>query len=135
VARHALARRNGACERVPDRMSGLRALGIDRGIERRGAAVVAELRVLTGVIRRSIVGINDMTGGAAAIAIVARLIVGAGKRQQRIEQPCLLQSQEHGIGPQQRPKAAIAQLRIGTARILVARGVTDLAALAAATLE
>ena len=77
------------------------------------SALVAERRVL----RRSAPAIGrwrrHVAGRAAAAAIVAGLIVGAGKRQQRIEQARLLQAEEHGIGAQLRAEAAIAQFASG----------------------
>jgi hypothetical protein len=67
----------------------------------------------------AVIGIDHMTGAAAAGAVVARLIVGARKREQRIQQAGLLQSEECGIGTQLRSKAARAQFDIGTARLFV----------------
>ena len=55
------------------------------------------------------------------MAIVAGMIVGAGQRQQRIEQARLLQAEEHGIGAQQRAQAAVAQLVIGQPGIFASR--------------
>src|SRR5207253_2804707 len=107
----------------------------DRRIVRRGSASVAEWRVLRGMVRRAIVRVRHVASGAAAAAIVARLIVGAGKREQRIEQARLLQPEEHGIDAELGAEAAIAQLDLRPPRIIVAHRIAGLALLAAAALE
>ena len=50
------------------------------------------------MFRRAIVCVDDVTGCAAAAAIVARFVVGAGQRQHRIEQAGLLKAEKNGIG-------------------------------------
>ena len=51
-----------------------------------------------GVDRRAVVGVDDVAGGAAAGAVVAGVVVGAQEVERRIEQPRLLQADEHRIG-------------------------------------
>ena len=63
------------------------------------------------------------------------MIVGAGQRQDRIQQARLLQSEKHRIGSQLGAEAAIAQLHVGTARIFVRIGNADLGPLSPAPLE
>ncbi len=60
-----------------------------------------------GIDRRAIVGVDDVAGGAAARAIVAGMIVGAEEIQRRIEQPRLLQADEHRIGAVLGAQAAV----------------------------
>ena len=108
MADHALARGDGAREDVLDGMAGL-VFG-NGGIGGSAEAGVAELRVGAGVRRIAIVGVNDVAGGAAAGAIVAGMIVGAGQRHDRIEQARFLQAEENGIGAQFRAEAAVAEL-------------------------
>ena len=64
------------------------------GIDLRAVRLVAVLRVGAGVHRRPVVRVNHVAGRAAAVAIIARMIVGAGQRQNRIEQTRFLQTQE-----------------------------------------
>ena len=99
------------------------------------AAVVASRGVLLRVDARAIVGVDDVAGGAAAGAVVARLIVGAEQVERRIQQPRLLQADEHRIGAVERAEAAIAETAGGTARFLVGIGHADLERPAAAALE
>src|SRR5215213_7414127 len=84
---------------------------------------------------RAIVGIDDVTGGAAAAAIVTRLIVRAGKRQQWIEQSRLLQTEKNRIDAQLRAEASIAQLHLGPSGFIFSRGIAHLTAPPAAALE
>ena len=79
--------------------------------------LVAVLRVRARMHRRTIVGVNHVARRAAAVAIIARMIVGAGQRQNRIEQARLLQTQKHRIGSQLGAEAAIAQLDVRTAGV------------------
>src|SRR5579864_486901 len=87
------------------------------------------------MLRRSIVRVDDMATGASASPIVARLIVRPRKREQGIEQPRLLESEEHRIRPQFRAESPIAQLVLRPARLLVTRRVADLALGPTAALE
>ena len=84
---------------------------------------------------RAVVGVNDVAGRAAAVAIIARMIVGAGQRQDGIQQASLLQAEEDRIGAQFGAEAAIAQLHIGTAGVFFRIGNADLRALSPAPLE
>ncbi len=85
--------------------------------------------------RRPIVGVNHVTGRAAAVAIIAGMIVGAGQRQNRIQQARLLQAEKHGIGSQLGAQAAIAQLHVRTPRIFFRIRNADLRTLSPAPLE
>ncbi|MEL0013499.1 MAG: hypothetical protein VW881_08790, partial [Alphaproteobacteria bacterium] len=49
----------------------------DRRIDRRAFAIAAILRIGQAVPRFAVVGIDDMAAGAARLAIIARLVVGA----------------------------------------------------------
>ena len=92
VAVHALARRNRARELMHDRMSAL--VFRDRFVGGEAETLVAILAPPAGVRRRTIVGINDVAGRAAARSIIARMIVRAQKSEQRIVQPRFLQAEE-----------------------------------------
>src|SRR5712692_4746283 len=108
VADHALARRNRARENMFDRMAGL-VFG-NSGIGRSAETGMSERRVRAGMCGVAIIGINHMTSRAAAAAIVARMIIGARKRHDRVEQTCLLQAEENRIGAKLRAEAAFTQL-------------------------
>ena len=69
------------------------------------------------MFRRSIVRVDHVAGTASAGAVVAGMIVGAGKRQQRIEQSSLLQPEKYWIGAQLGTEAALAELDLRLARI------------------
>ncbi len=135
VTGHALARGDRPRERVLQRVPGFEAFWIDRRVGRFRTAVVAKLRVLCSMFRRTVVRIDDMAARAAAAAIVARLIVRAGKREERIEQPRLLKAEKNRISTEPGAKAAVAQLHVGPARLLVLRRIANLAFLPAAALE
>ncbi len=70
------------------------------------------------MFRIPVVGIDDVAGGAAGLSIIAGVIVGARKREQRIKQPRLLQPEEDRIDAQARPQTTIAQLHLRLARQL-----------------
>src|SRR3989475_2828314 len=133
VADHALARRNRARENVLEGMAGfvLRNCGIGRSAE----AGAPELRVGARVCGVAVVGIDHVTRGAPTGAIVAGMIVGARKRQDRVEQASFLQSEKNGICTQSVPKPAVAQLVVRLARIFFAMGIRDLGFLVAAAFE
>ena len=71
---------------------------------------VAELRRTAPEFdRRAVVGVDDVAGGAAAGAVVARVVVGAEELEHRVEQARLLDAEEHGVGAVQRAEAAVAE--------------------------
>ena len=76
VTDDALARWNGARETMLDGMSGfvLRNGGIGGEAE----TLMASRGVRAGVHGIAIVGVDDVTAGAAGAAVIARLVVGAG---------------------------------------------------------
>ena len=113
VADHALAGGNGASERMFDGMAGLGL--VDRGIGGGACAAVAKLCVCGGVRWIVVVGVDDVAGGAAAGAVVAGVIVGAGKRHDRIEEAGFLQAEENGIGAEFSAEAAVGELIVGLA--------------------
>jgi hypothetical protein len=76
-----------------------------------------------------------MTRGTAAAAVISRLIVGAGERQQGIEEAGFLQTEEHRIGPQQRAEAALAQLHLRASRLLFPSRIANFPLLASASFE
>src|SRR5260370_1088926 len=81
----------------------------NRGIDRSGVARMTETGIWPGMFRRIVIGIDDMTCGASAIAIISRLIVGPGETQQRIEQSGLLQSEKNRIRAQKRSESSLAK--------------------------
>ena len=121
VADHALAGGNRARELVADGMSGL--ISWNAGIGGSGLSQISGGSVSAGVFRRTVVGIDHVAGAAPAGAVVAGLIVGAGERQQRIEQARLLQSQKNRIGAQFGAEAALAQLDLRLARLFFEAGI------------
>ena len=118
VADHALAGGDGAREGVLDGMARF-VLG-DGGIGRRAEAASGRTarrgRSATAI---AVVGVDDVAGGAAAGAIVAGMVVGAGQGHDGIEQARFLQAEENGIGAQFGAEAAIAELVVGLAGILL----------------
>src|ERR1700722_1783076 len=84
---------------------------------------------------RAIVGVNDVTGGATAAAIVAGFVVCAGQRKQWIEQARFLQAEKNGIGAEQSAEAAFAELVVGAAGFFFAIGIADFAFFLAAAFE
>ena len=133
VADDALAGGNGARELVLDRMA--RLVLRNGRIDLRAVRLIAVLGVGPGMHRRAIVGVDDMAGRAAAVAIIAGMIVGAGQRKDRIEQARLLQAEKDRIGAQLGAEAAIAQLDVGPPGIFFRIGIADLGALSPAALE
>src|SRR6266850_1852983 len=85
--------------------------------------------------RIAIVRVDHVARGAAARAIIARMIVRAGERKNRIEQSRLLQAKKYGIRAQLGSKTSLAELVIGLARLFFAIGIANLPFLAPASLE
>src|ERR1700734_3990271 len=77
------------------------------------------------MLLRAVVGVNHVTGSAAAAAIIAGLVIGAGQRKQRIEQACFLQAEKYGISAQKCAKAALAELVVGPAGLVLAIWIAD----------
>src|SRR6266704_3348051 len=76
-----------------------------------------------------------MTSRAAAAAVIAGVIVGAGKREHRIDQARFLQAKEHGIGSKPRPEATVAEFVVRLAGVLLAMGIAELRFSVAAAFE
>ena len=76
---------------------------------------------------RSIVCIHHVAGRAAAAAIVARFVVGAGQREHRIEQTRFLKAEKNGIGAKESTETALAELVVGAAGLFFAIRVSDFA--------
>src|SRR5882762_10342871 len=83
----------------------------------------------------AVVCVHHVTGTAAARAVIAGLVIRAGKRQQRVEQPSFLQAEEHRISSQLGPKSPLAQLDLGLACVLFRVRVANLRTLPASTLK
>ena len=77
------------------------------------------------MLRGTIVCVNHVTRCAAAAAKITGLIVGAGKREKRIEKTRLLQTEKNGIGAEQCAKSAFAQFIVGAAGFFLAIGISD----------
>ena len=133
VAHDALAGGDGARELVLDGMAGF--IVRNGGIDFRAVTLVAVLGIRAGVNRRTVVGVDDVAGRAAAVAIVAGMIVGAGHREDGIEQARLLEAKKNRIGPQLGSETPVAQLHVGTPGIFFGVGNADLGALSPSPLE
>jgi hypothetical protein len=136
VADHALAGRDGVGQDVAHRMA--RLILRNRGIGgfRRAAIRMGIVKFGRGMHRRAVVGVGGVTRRAAAGTVVAGMVVGAHQGGQRIEQARLLQSQEHRVGTQHRPKPARAELDFGqTGQIGFREGVAHFRLLPAPALE
>src|ERR1700691_3404822 len=103
VADNALARRNRARELMTNGMAGFVAR--NGGIGSCSLSLIAVNRVCAGMLRRSVVGIDDMAGAASAGTVVAGLIVGAGERKQRVEQARFLKAKKNRVGGKFCPEA------------------------------
>src|SRR5450432_1090304 len=90
----------------------------NRGIFRRAETTISEGRIFRRMFCRAVVPLHDVACGAATRSIIARLIVRAGQRKQRIEQARLLQAEKYGIGAKLRAKSAIAEFVVGLAGIV-----------------
>ncbi len=76
--------------RVQAVLDGVAFLGLtDGGIGRGAKSQVAPARIGPGVGGVTIVGVDHVAGGAAGTAIIAGLIVGAEKIEQRVEEAWL----------------------------------------------
>src|SRR5437763_1235686 len=96
VAVHTLARRNRARELVHHRVA---ALGFrNRFVSGKTQTLMSELAPPTGIRRRPIVRVNNVTRRAAARAIIAGMIVRPEKSEKRIVQSRFLETKENGIG-------------------------------------
>src|SRR5580765_2407129 len=108
VATHALAGRDRARERVPDRMAAL--IVAQTGLVAAEAqALVAVLAVVSGVGWGAVVRVNHVTGRATAGAIVARMVVRAQETEQWIVQARLLQVQKNRIDAVERAQPSLGQ--------------------------
>src|SRR5580704_19446550 len=87
------------------------------------------------MIFRAIIGVDHVAGAAAAGAVIAGLIVRAGKRKQRIEEAGLLKSQEDRICAKLRSESPFAQLDRGLARVVVQVRISDFRSLSPATFK
>src|SRR5271169_3640952 len=76
---------------------------------------MAILRVRARVSWIAVVGVDHVAGGAATGAVIAGVIIGAGKRKDGIEKAGLLEAEKDGIGAQSRAQAAITQFIVGLA--------------------
>src|SRR5256885_16511607 len=76
-----------------------------------------------------------MTRGAATGAIVAGVIVRAGKRHDRVEQARFLETEKNGIGPKLGAETAFAEFVVRFPGIFFAIGIADFGLLAAAPFE
>src|SRR6266699_3040660 len=83
----------------------------------------------------TIVGIDNVTGGAARRTKVARMIVGAEKVERRIKQSRFLYSQKNWIRSLVSAKSTRAQALVGLSRIFVFVGNADFQAALAAALK
>src|SRR5713101_981767 len=111
VADHALARRNRTRELMTDSMT--RLVTRNRGVGSRGLSKIAMRCISAGMFGRPVVRIDDVTGTASAGTIIAGLIVGTRKREERVQQASFLQSQHNRISTQFCAETACTQLDLG----------------------
>src|SRR5438045_1718841 len=76
-----------------------------------------------------------MTRRAATPAVIAGMIVRAGKGQDRIEQACFLQAEKNRIRAKFRAEAAVTELVVRLAGIFRATRIADFCFLVAAAFE
>ena len=114
VAHHALRRRNGARERVLQRMAGF-IFGNGR-VGRLRHARVAKGRVGSAVLGIAIVGVDRVATRTARRAIVSRLLVGAQKPHLRIVQPGLGDVDHRHRNSAARARTAIGLFQVGSPR-------------------
>ena len=107
----------------------------DRGIGGETKAAVAERRIGPRMDRRAVVGVDHMAAGAAAGAIVARLVVGAEEVQRGIEEPRLVQAHEDWIRAVFGAQPAGAQSRSRSAILFESFGIADFGSEPSAALE
>ena len=67
----------------------------------------------------AVVGVDDVAGGAAARAVVARVVVRPEHVQRRVEEARALQVQPHRVGAVVRPEPAVGEAVRRAARLLV----------------
>ncbi len=116
VADHALRGRDGVGHHVADRM---RRLAVRDGrIDGRARAAVAELGIGPRGLDVAVVGIDDVTRGAAGIAIVARVVVRAHEPGEGIVEPRLGDVEDRDRDAQARAGAAVRLADVGPARLL-----------------
>src|SRR5271167_3729514 len=72
------------------RSYGIRCRGIQRSVDAEAFAADPVARPKRAMYRASVVGIDDVAGGAAAGAVIAGMIVGAQEIERGIEEPGLL---------------------------------------------
>jgi len=133
MANNALARRNRSSELVLEWVS--RLILRNRRIGRRRLPKITPGRIVPGMFLRTIVGINHMASRASAGAVVPGLVVRSRKRQQRIKQARFLQTENRGICPRQRAKAALAEFNVRLSRRFFKAGNSDFRLLFASTLK
>ena len=133
VAYDALAGGNAHRKFVLDRVAGLVAGNRGVGLEREPSIAICGVR--PGVDARPVVGVDHVARGAAAGAVVARMIVGPQEVQRRVEQPGFLKTDEHGIGAVLGSQAASAQAGAGLAGLVERVRNADLWRVAPAALE
>src|SRR6266481_954717 len=96
---------------------------------------MAERGVSAGMQWITVIRVDDVARRAPAAAIVARMIVCTGKRQDGVEQSRFLQAEKNRIGAQLSAEAAVAELVVGFAGIFFAIGIANLGLPAPAAFE
>src|SRR5262249_26778665 len=133
MADDALARWDGGREAMLNGVPGF--VLRDRRIWRPRLTHVAGVGIGAGVDRRAIVGLNDLTGAAAARAIIAWMIVGAEKVKRGVEETGLLCSEHGGIRSVLSAQAARAEASTRAAGFLQALGNAHFTSEASASLK
>ena len=90
----------------------------DGRIDRGALPVAAVLGVGEAMPRLAVVGVDDMAAGAARLAIVARLVVGAHEPHEGIVQPRLVDVEHRDGDAQAGAGAAVGLADVGPARFL-----------------
>src|ERR1041384_7685392 len=119
VAVHALARRNRTRELMHDGMTALAFR--NRFVACETQTLMTELAPPTGIRRRTIVRINNVTRGATTRSIITRMIVRSKKSEKRIVQSRFLQTEKNRIGAIQRAETTLGKTAIGVTVRLFAR--------------
>ena len=83
-----------------------------------GLAVAAEAGVGQAVPRLAVVGVDDVAAGAAGVAIVARLVVGAHEPHERVVEPGLVDVEDRDRDAKAGAGAAVRLADVGPARLL-----------------
>src|SRR5882672_3601294 len=107
----------------------------NRRILRRAEALISKWRVLRGMRRRAIVGVDDVACRASARAIVAGLVIRSRKRKQGIEQSRFLQAEKYRVGAKLGAEYAIAKFIVWLSCIVRAHLLADFTLGSAAALE